>query len=79
MSTTDRAELTKILAENFNSSLWIKMEKSRRPYELETFADGFFSWLNTEYNNFILIWIIWFIYILSLFSSFVPLTLFFES
>ena len=51
MSTTDRAELTKIFAENFNSSLGIKMEKSGRPYELETFADDFFSRLNTEYNK----------------------------
>ena len=54
MSTTDRAELTKIFAENFNSSLGIKMEKSGRAYELETFADDFFSRLNNEYNkNFI--------------------------
>ena len=42
MSTTDRAELTKIFAENFNSSLGIKMEKSGRAYELEKFADDFF-------------------------------------
>ena len=51
MSTTDRAESTKIFAENFNSSLGIKMEKSGRAYELETFADDFFSRLNTEYNK----------------------------
>jgi hypothetical protein len=51
MSTTDRAELTKIFAENFNSSLGIKMEKSGRAYELETFADDFFSRLNNEYNK----------------------------
>ena len=51
MSTTDRTELTKIFAENFNSSLGIKMEKSGRAYELETFADDFFSRLNNEYNK----------------------------